>query len=303
MRRDFVEGASKAAAARSLTVAGLRQRDGKRHSMTRFLCQTCGVQYPDSEAPPTECPICLDERQYVGHGGQRWTSIEDLAAAGHTNTIREEESGLTSIRTSPQVGIGQRALLVRTPNGNVLWDCISYLDEATVEAVRALGGIQAIAISHPHFYASNVTWSEAFENAPIYLHASDREWCVFEHENVVHWEGDAIVPVEGVSLIHLGGHFEGAQVLHWPGGDEGRGVLLSGDTVAVVMDRRYVSFMYSYPNEIPLSEGTIRRIAGRLSEYRFNRIYGAFPGRTVFEDGNAAVAKSAERYIENLRGR
>lgn len=271
--------------------------------MTRYICQTCGVQYPESERPPAECPICLDERQYVGHRGQRWTSIEELAAQGHTNDIRVEEPGLASIRTSPQVAIGQRALLVQTPAGNVLWDCISFLDDATIAEVRALGGIHAIAISHPHFYSSNVTWSEMFDNAPIYLHADDREWCVFERENVVHWEGDAIELFDGVSLVHLGGHFAGAQVLHWPGGDEGRGVLLSGDTVAVVMDRRYVSFMYSYPNEIPLSEGTIRGIAARLSGYKFNRIYGAFPGRTVMEDGNAAVARSAERYIENLRSR
>jgi hypothetical protein len=271
--------------------------------MSRFICQTCGVQYPDSDAPPAECPICLDERQYIGHRGQLWTTIEELAASGHANQLRTEEPGLTSIRTSPQVAIGQRALLVQTPAGNVLWDCISYIDDVTIAAVQALGGVQAIAISHPHFYASNVTWSETFENAPIYLHADDRAWCMFEHENVVHWEGDAIEPVDGVSLIHLGGHFAGAQVLHWPAGDEGRGVLLSGDTVAVVMDRRYVSFMYSYPNEIPLSEATINAIAERLTHYQFNRIYGAFPGRTVMEDGSAAVARSAERYIANLRNR
>jgi hypothetical protein len=271
--------------------------------MARYICLTCGVEYPDSDQPPAECPICLDERQYVGHQGQRWTTVDELRDSGHTNTIREEEPGLVSIRTQPQVGIGQRALLVQTPNGNVLWDCISYLDDATIAEVRNRGGIQAIAISHPHFYSANISWSEAFDDAPVYLHAADREWCMFEHPNVVHWESDAIEPVPGVSLVHLGGHFEGAQVLHWPGGDEGRGVLLSGDTVAVVMDRRYVSFMYSYPNEIPLSEAAIARIAERLSHYQFNRIYGAFPGRTVAEDGNAAVARSADRYIDNLRNR
>lgn len=268
--------------------------------MPRYLCQTCGNAYPDSDEPPAECPICLDERQYVGHRGQLWTTMAELEAQGHANHIREEEPGLLSIRTEPQVAIGQRALLVRTPDGNVLWDCISYLDGDTVEALQEVGGVQAIAISHPHFYSSCVTWSEAFDNAPVYLHTDDREWCVFDHKNIVHWEGETIAPLAGVTLVRLGGHFAGAQVLHWPAGAEGRGVLLSSDTAAVAMDRRYVSFMYSYPNQIPLPTKKVREMAATLSRYRFERIYGAFPGRTVTADGNAAVERSAERYIRTI---
>jgi hypothetical protein len=32
------------------------------------------------------------------------------------------------------------------------WDCIAPLDDATVTMVEGLGGIDGIAISHPHFY-------------------------------------------------------------------------------------------------------------------------------------------------------
>ena len=239
----------------------------------------------------------------MGWRGQQWTTIAALREAGHHNVLREEEPGLTSIGTEPAFAIGQRALLVQSPAGNVLWDCISYLDEETAEAVRALGGVQAIAISHPHFYASCIEWSEAFDNAPLYLHAADREWAAFPHPNVDHWEGDSIAPVPGLTLLRLGGHFDGAAVLHWPEGAGGRGVILSGDTVTVVMDREWVSFMYSYPNLIPLSEATIRDIVDRLRPYAYERVYGAWPGRVVRVDGARSIERSAERYIEGLRTR
>lgn len=65
---------------------------------------------------------------------------------------------LIGIRTEPQVAIGQTAYLVRTPEGNVLWDCITYLDDETVEAIKGLGGVKAIAISHPHFFSTHVAY-------------------------------------------------------------------------------------------------------------------------------------------------
>jgi hypothetical protein len=80
------------------------------------ICATCGVQYP---APREDCPVCLDERQYVGWDGQRWTSLAELAAAGHRGSIREEEPGVLGIGAEPPTAIGQRALLVTTPSGNL----------------------------------------------------------------------------------------------------------------------------------------------------------------------------------------
>jgi hypothetical protein len=105
------------------------------------------------DGPPEHCPICEDERQYVGWGGQTWTTLEALRADYH-NVIKSVEPGLTGIGTYPTFAIGQRALLVQTAQGNILWDCISLIDDPTIAAVQALGGISAIAISHPHFYSS-----------------------------------------------------------------------------------------------------------------------------------------------------
>src|SRR4051812_14213411 len=214
--------------------------------MPHFLCTTCGTQFAEAAAPPERCAVCEDERQYIGWGGQQWTTLDELRA-GHTNQIRDEEPRLTGIGTTPKFGIGQRALLVQTPGGNVLWDCISLIDDATVEAVRNLGGLAAVAISHPHYYSAMVEWSRAFGSVPIYLHAADRRWVMRPDPSMLFWEGETLALHDGLTLIRCGGHFEGGTVMHWPTGAEGKGVLLTGDILQVCMDRRHVSFMSSYP--------------------------------------------------------
>jgi glyoxylase-like metal-dependent hydrolase (beta-lactamase superfamily II) len=268
--------------------------------MPNFICATCGVQHAEGEtdAPPEICPICEDERQYIGHNGQRWTTISDLKK-DHHNRIEEIEPDLTGIGTVPGFAIGQRALLVRTPNGNVLWDCISLLDEDTVEAVRALGGISAIAVSHPHTVGSLVEWSHAFDYAPIYWHADNRRWVMRPDRAFEFWEGETCPLVDGITLIRCGGHFDGSTVLHWPLGAGGRGALLTGDTMQVASDRRYVSFMYSYPNMIPLNRRTIERIVNAVEPYEFERIYGGWWDFHVM-DAKAALTRSAERYIRAI---
>jgi hypothetical protein len=268
-----------------------------------FICRTCGVQYAPTPEPPPSCPICLDERQYVGWQGQRWTTLEELAAEGRQNEVSELEPGLYHVGTRPPIAIGQRALLAQTAAGNVLWDCLSFVDDATVEALRPLGGVQAIAISHPHFYASSATWSQRFDACPIYIHAADAQWVQYQTPAVKLWEGTALEILPRVTLLNTGGHFDGATALHWAGGAEGQGLLLSGDSLTVVMDRRYVSFMYSYPNLIPLSAAAVRRIADTVRPYPFLRIYGAWEGRVVVTAGSDAVERSAERYIRFLEGR
>ncbi len=260
-----------------------------------FICKTCGVQFAATNTPPERCPICDDERQYVGPDGQQWTTLTALQADAH-NIVKPVASDLTGIGTHPGFAIGQRALLVQTAAGNVLWDCISLLDAPTIAAVRALGGIAAIAISHPHFYSSMVEWSRAFD-APIYLHAGDRQWVMRPDDAIVFWEGETHLLMEDVTLIRCGGHFAGSAALHWAAGAEGRGALLTGDTIQVVADRRYVTFMYSYPNSIPLPASAVRRIVAAVEPYPFDTLYGGWWDRIVSPDAKGAVTRSAERYI------
>lgn len=269
--------------------------------MQNHICVTCGIQFAESDGPPRTCPICSDERQYVGWDGQKWTTLAEMR--GHfKNTIREEEPGVHSIHTTPKIGIGQRALLVKTSKGNLLWDCVPLIDDATVAAVRALGGVTAIAVSHPHYYTAMVEWSHAFGNAPIHIHKADQKW-VMRTDNVIRfWDGQQLELFDKLTLINTGGHFDGFQVAHWPAGATGRGVLFSGDQPQVCQDRRWVSFMYSYPNMIPLSASSIRRIGNALKPFAFERLYGAFPGLTVVTDAKGAVERSIERYLRAITG-
>ncbi|MBW8483204.1 hypothetical protein [Actinomadura parmotrematis] len=261
--------------------------------MSLPICVTCGVQYGHDRP---DCPICLDERQYVGWDGQRWTDLAGLRAAGHRGRVEDEGPGVVGIGTEPSTGIGQRALLVRTPGGNVLWDMVSHLDEATVRAVRDLGGVRAIAVSHPHFYGSMVEWAHAFD-APIHLHEKDRAWLPRADDAVAFWSGDRFDLGGGLTLINAGVHFAGGQVLHWRDGEDGAGALLSGDIVQVVSDRDWVGFMYSYPNLIPERPRVVRRALGLLEGHDFARVYGGWWRRVVRTDGRAAVRRSAERYL------
>jgi hypothetical protein len=295
-RRTFLKQSAAAMAAMHAACPAL---PGGAMANQYYLCVTCGTQFDQTSRPPAHCPICEDERQYIGWDGQRWTTLEEMRGKFH-NTIKQEEPGLYSIHTQPKIGIGQRAFVVQTPRGNVLWDCVPQLDEATITAIKGLGGLAAIAISHPHYYTSMVEWSHAFGRVPIHLHRADQQWVMRPDAVVRFWQGAMQELPGGLTLIHTGGHFDGFQVLHWPAGAAGKGVLLSGDQPQVCQDRRWVSFLYSYPNMIPLSPAAIGRITAALKPHTFERLYGAFPGLTVTADAHAAVERSAARYLRAM---
>jgi hypothetical protein len=261
------------------------------------ICVTCGTQFAPSAEPPAACPICRDPRQYVGHDGQRWTTMAALAG-DHRNRVEEAEPGLLGIGTDPSFAIGQRALRV----GGLLWDCVTLLDEESAAAVEVAGGLQTIAISHPHYYSGMVAWAERFD-ARILLHEADREHVMYPSERIEFWAGERRDVGDGLELVRLGGHFAGGTVCMWSGGADGRGALLCGDVVQVVEDRDWASFMWSYPNLVPLPAAEVERIRGVLEGLRFERAYGAWWPRVIREDAKAKVLRSADRYLDALAGR
>jgi glyoxylase-like metal-dependent hydrolase (beta-lactamase superfamily II) len=258
--------------------------------VTSFLCKTCGTQFPESDAPPRACPICEDDRQYVPAEGQQWTTYEEVCASHHAE-IREEQPRLTGIGMKPAFGIAQRALLLESPGGNVLWDCLPLLDEMAA-FVESRGDLGAIAISHPHYYTTMIEWAHRFD-CPVLVHEDDRKWVLRPDNAVEFWSGETRELWDDVKLLRLGGHFAGGQVLHWPAGD----ALLSGDIVQVLPGSRWVSFMYSYPMLIPLPTREVERIAAALEPYAFERIYGAWWGRVIPANGKDVVRRSAARYV------
>ncbi|GER90503.1 hypothetical protein KDW_46650 [Dictyobacter vulcani] len=223
-----------------------------------------------------------------------------MRAEGHSNILKQQEPQLIGIGTNPKFAIGQRGLLVCSEQGNVLWDCITYLDDETYQAVKDLGGISAIAISHPHYYSAMVEWAQRFD-AKIYLHANDKKWVMRPDERIVYWTGETLQLPGDLTLIRLGGHYPSGTVLHWPRGAEGKGALLSGDIITVVVDRRYVSFMYSYPNLIPLPASEVQRMRDTIAPYKFDRLYAAWFEAIVQQDAHDAVVRSADRYIRAVQ--
>lgn len=266
--------------------------------MPHSICTACGMQYAESAQPPAQCLICEEERQYVPPRGQSWTTLEALSRS-HMNALREYEPGIIGIGAG--FAIGQRALLVRTSSGNVLWDCVATLDAATITAINALGGIQAIAISHPHFYTTMVEWAHAFD-CSIHLNAADKQWIMRPDAAISLWQGDTYKLWDGVTLVRCGGHFAGGTVLHWADGANGRGVVCAGDILTVATDRKWLSFMRSYPNFIPLSAREVEAIGTAMAPYAFDVLYGHYFDRVIPKDAKAVLEKSVARYIAAVNG-
>ena len=268
--------------------------------MSAWICKTCGNQQSPAPQPPANCAICDDPRQYVGWSGQEWTTLDALSREHHS-VVREVEPGLWGVGVEPPFAIGQRGLIVTTPAGNVMWDVPGFVDDAALNAVRDLGGLNAISASHPHFYGVIGEWAAEFD-AAVLLPSADREWVMRPGPSFEFYE-DTADPVPGVRLVRCGGHFPGSAVLHWQAGAAGAGALLTGDTFTVVQDRDWISIMWSYPNLIPLDEDTVRSVAGSVDSLAFDRIYGGWWGRVIASGAKAKLASSVERYVSMIGGR
>lgn len=184
--------------------------------------------------------------------------------------------------------------------GILLWDAIGYVDDEAVRAVRELGEVVAIAASHPHMFGVQVEWSRRLGGVPVLVAEPDAQWIARRDPVIRLWSGtEEVLP--GVTLSQPGGHFPGSTIAHWAAGADGRGVLLSSDTVFANPDRRSVSFMRSFPNRIPLSPAVVERVARHVEQYDFDRLYGNFETR-IDADARAVVRRSADRHIAWARG-
>ncbi|KAL8731469.1 MAG: hypothetical protein Q9181_004293 [Wetmoreana brouardii] len=232
-----------------------------------------------------------DPRQFVPPAGQQWTSLIEIQQR-HENKWQQDshDSRISFFWTEHKFAIGQRAFLLETPNGNVLWDIIALLDKPTIEKINAKGGLKAIVISHPHYYTTYAEWGQTFK-CPVYISADDQEWLcrqppTLETINFIEGPvGTSVEIVPGVKAVKLGGHFPGSLVLHW------EKMLLIADTIMTVPSAytphprppgqtTYV-FQWSIPNAIPLPPPTIKKMWQALKPFDFDTSLGAFVGMDV----------------------
>ena len=269
--------------------------------MPRWICTACGTQFPDARTPTAVCPICADDREPPNRNDVLWTTLPDLVATERRVRIVAHEPALTGIGTEPGFAIGQRPILAQTPSGNVLWDCMAWLDDEVERAVRERGGLAAIAVSHPHFHTTMTEWADRFD-VPIWLHEDDRAWVMRPSERVRFWAGETHPLLPGATVVRLGGHFPGSTVLHWEHAADGRGVLLTGDTIMPVPASGWATFLYSYPNSLPLPAAEVRRIRDAVAPYAFDRLYAGWFDQELIGGADRAVRASADRYLATLAG-
>jgi hypothetical protein len=291
-----------------------------------LICTACGTQFDTEDASLLRrCRICDDPRQFVPPTGQAFTTLSELRSSPQKYTNKRKpffkDDRFWSIWTEPKIAIGQRAILIKTELGNVLWDCITFLDDETINWINEQGGLAAILISHPHYYSTHLEWAEAFD-CPVYLSWEDKEWlnrldrlgkarCFIEgKEEEIEIGGEK----SGVVALKLGGHFPGSLcVLAF-------GRLLVADTIVTVpaglgdwsagphgikdgrpQDSNSYSFMWSIPNIIPLSPPEIQEMWDVLKSHGFKSTHGAFVGTEV-SDGYGGSEKSVkERVLESMQ--
>ncbi|CZR55231.1 related to metallo-beta-lactamase family protein [Phialocephala subalpina] len=291
-----------------------------------LICTACGTQYDiDNPSVLTRCRICDDPRQFVPPTGQAFTTLADLKKGEYKNEWKpfDGDERFWSIWTEPKFAIGQRAVLIKTTQGNVLWDCITFLDVETVEWINGMGGLAAIVISHPHYYTTHLEWAQAF-SCPVYLSWEDKQWLnrldpmgasrTFIHSRTEEIEvrGEST----GVRALKLGGHFPGSLVclahnrlliadtlVTTPAGlgdwSKGPGSRSTIDSRPPGMNS--YSFMWSIPNMIPLSPEEIAGMWELLKGYEFESTHGAFVGTEVRDGGGGSGKRVKERVLDSMQ--
>lgn len=271
------------------------------------ICTACGTQYP--LPVPASCRICLDPRQFVPPTGQTWTTLTVLQQSHHNvftpDTINPR---IWSIRTAPNFAIGQRAMLLQTPNGNILWDLITLLDADTVAKVNELGGLAAIVISHPHYYTTLHDWSATFPDAKLYIGGPDEDWLVDREANLHFLTRSHTAILPDVTAVLSGGHFPGSLCLHWDS------QLFIADTILTVPSARNpipgtpgslsYTFWYSVPNRIPLPPSQIWGVWESVRGLEWHSTFGAFMGmdvRTTADEVGRGTGGVKGRLLESVR--
>lgn len=242
--------------------------------------------------------------------GQTFTTLAKLQKEHHNIWWEDKhDPRILSVRSEPQFAIGNRAELIQTPNGNVLWDLIPLLDQATVDKINSLGGLEAIIISHPHYYSTWAEWSQTF-SCPVYVGSPDKEW--FERTDTpgaeLRFLEETYTPIplrgkdSGLNAILAGGHFPGSLLLHWEQylfiADTIFAVPSAGNPVPGKSGVISFTFFWSIPNRIPMHPDDIHQIWLKVKDLDFDTALGAFEGMDIY-----TMPNEAKRGTGGVKGR
>ena len=276
--------------------------------LKHYACSNCGHwQIWFDHEPPLSCPICTDTRNALPPDG--WDFKDEAFARGHfENHWQEMMPGLWGFWATPKFGLGATGWLIVRDDGNVAFEACPYYQPDAIAKIRELGGINVLAASHPHGYGALWQLQREFEPT-LTVHKDDIRYTKAFR---VTWPADdehELAP--GLTLHHVGGHYEGHSVL-W---DEAHAALFCGDSLKIELAHDgspvAISCHKAFHYEIPLSHGELRHYREIFATLPFTTALTPFefaPGVTrelaldLFDRQMQGVPDTQPVRLEVLRG-
>lgn len=236
-----------------------------------YLCENCGFWQRYFAVPPA-CPVCTDVRNDLPEDGWCFTAATALATRVRT-VWRQIVPGVFAFTTEPTVGLGGTGWLVLREGGNFAYEAAGYYDGAALDFIASRGGLAFASTSHPH--GCGALWQLQDRFAPeVPLHRDGLGWSKAFRVTTPY---DATLEVTpGVSLHHLGGHYEGHALLY----DARNRAVFCGDALKIDCDDRGLPIALSahkaYHKEIPLTTGEIARYRAVFAALEFDHVFTTF---------------------------
>ncbi len=237
-----------------------------------YACANCG-HWQRYFAPPPDCPVCTDTRNDLPEDGWRFLTVEDVRSAfgGGWRRLRED---MVAFSTSPPLGLNGTGWLLLHPEGNVAFEAAPFYTEAMLAEIERLGGIRFLAASHVHGYGALWQLQDHFQPEVMAIQKQDL-WLTKAFR--VSWPYDEVLRLlPGLTLHHVGGHYEGQAVLH----DERRRILFCGDAFKVDQDQAgnsvAVSTHKAFHKSIPLTPAEVSRYRAVVAALDFETVCTPF---------------------------
>ncbi len=244
-------------------------------ALSYFVCTNCGY-WQQRYAAPESCPVCLDVRHVPPENG--WEFLTPGEIDGWVESRWEEvEEGIWRFTVEPTLGIGPVGYVIVRPEGNVAFEGADWYSDAALDHIESLGGVRYVAPSHPHAQGALWRLQERF-GAEGAVQREDLVWVSTLSVGLPFDDRQELLP--GLTLHHVGGHFDGQSMLH----HEAAGQLFVGDALKVELEEDgktayALSCHKAFVRRIPLTHA---EVAGYRKVYEALDFDGVF---TTFEQG------------------
>jgi hypothetical protein len=239
-----------------------------------YACANCGTWQRYFATPP-DCPVCTDTRNDLPEDGWRFLGLEEVRGHVREGRWRRLERDLVAFSIAPPFGLnGTGWLLLDPTNGNTAFEAAPFYTEDMLAEIRRLGGIRFLAASHVHGYGALWQLQDAFQPEVVAIQKEDlRLTKAFR----VTWPYDGALELHpGLTLHHVGGHYEGQAVLH----DVRRRILFCGDAFKVDQDAAgnslAVSTHKAFHKSIPLTPAEVHRYRAVIEGLDFDTVCTPF---------------------------